>query len=49
MWMQDTFADAQDGVTNYAIEANGGTVFKRDHQVVAGTEVTSNGGSITGY
>lgn len=49
MWLQDTLADAQGGVTNYAIEANGGTVYTRGHQVVAGTEATSNGGSISGF
>ena len=34
------------GLTNYAIEANAGTVCKRDHVTVAGTEATSVGGEI---
>ncbi|PCI45033.1 MAG: hypothetical protein COB49_10480 [Alphaproteobacteria bacterium] len=49
MWLQDTVADAQNGVTNYAIEANGGTVFTRNHQALAGGVATSNGGSVTGF
>lgn len=49
MWLQNTVADAQDGATNLAIEANGGTVFTKDHQAVAGTVSTSNGGSVTPF
>ena len=49
MWLQDTVADAQNGVTNLAIEANGGTVYTRGHQALAGSDATSNGGSVTGF
>jgi len=49
MWLQGTVADAAGATTNFAIEANGGTVFRRDHQTLAGTEETSNGGSVTGF
>ncbi len=46
MWLEDTTADAAGAATNYAIDANGGTVLKRNHTNVAGTETTSAGGSI---
>ena len=49
MWLQDCTGDAQNAVTNYVIEANGGTVRKQGFQALAGTEATSNGGSITGF
>jgi len=49
MWLQDSVADAQNGATNYAIEANGGSVYTKGHQAVAGTVATSNGGSVTGF
>jgi hypothetical protein len=49
MWLQDSVADAQGGATNYAIEANGGTVYTRGHQALAGTEATSNGGSVSPF
>lgn len=49
MWLQDTVADAQNATTNYAIEANGGTVRTRSHQALAGSVETSNGGSVTGF
>lgn len=50
MWLQETTADASGGAsTNYAIEANGGTVLKRDHTSAAGTEETSGSGSIGSF
>ncbi len=49
MWMQDSVADASGSATNYAIEANGGTVYTKGHQAISGSVATSNGGSITGF
>jgi hypothetical protein len=49
MWLQNTKADAAGAVTNYAIEANAGTVFTRSHTDVAGTYATSVGGTISGF
>lgn len=50
MWLEETNASATDGlVNNYAIEANGGTVYKRDHTNTAGTEAVSAGGSIGSF
>ena len=50
MWLDGCRADAAGGaVTNYAIEANGGQVFKRGHVNVAGGELVSDGGLIASY
>lgn len=50
MWLEETTASATGGlVNNYAIEANGGTVYKRDHTNVAGTETAYSGGSIGSF
>lgn len=49
MWLQDTVADSQGGAVNFAVEANGGTVFTRGHHAVAGTESTTSGGSVTPF
>jgi len=49
MWLQDTAADAAGAAANFAIEANGGGVFTRDHNTVAGDVGTSNGGVVAGY
>ncbi|SDE46742.1 hypothetical protein SAMN04488105_10417 [Salipiger thiooxidans] len=47
MYLEETFADAAGGGTNnFAIEANGGTVLKRNHTNLAGTEEVSGAGSI---
>ncbi|WP_131822090.1 hypothetical protein [Salipiger thiooxidans] len=47
MWLWNTIASASGGsLTNYAIEANGGTVLKRNHTNAAGTEEVSGAGSI---
>ncbi|WP_289156091.1 hypothetical protein [uncultured Salipiger sp.] len=47
MYLEETFADAAGGGTNnFAIEANGGTVRKRNHTNIAGTEEASGAGSI---
>lgn len=47
MWLEGTRADASGQAENYAIEANGGTVYKRGHVTSAGTETAYSGGSIT--
>lgn len=50
MWLQRTVADAAGGaVSNLDIEANGGTVFTRDHLALAGTSSAYSGGSITAF
>lgn len=49
MWLQNTVADAAGSVENYAIEANAGNVFKRDHTAISGSETTSVGGVITTF
>jgi len=50
MWIEDSSADAQDGgSTNYAIEANGGTVKTRNFAVIAGDIYAYNGGSIGAF
>jgi hypothetical protein len=46
MWLQDTIADAAGSAENYAIEANGGAVLKRNTVTIAGTELVTDGGSI---
>lgn len=50
MWLQDTIADAAGGATqNDAIQANGGTVYTRNHTAVAGDVQLSSGGSVTPF
>jgi hypothetical protein len=49
MWLQDTIADAAGAESNFAIEANGGAVFIRDHQNIAGTVSVSSGGSVSPF
>ena len=50
MWLQHTTADAAQGSTvNHAIEANGGTVYLRDHLTLAGGESTSSGGAVLAF
>jgi hypothetical protein len=49
MWLQDTVADAAGAALNVAIEANGGTVFLRNHETRAGDLVTSIGGVIGSF
>lgn len=50
MWLENTQADAAGGaVSNLAIEANGGTVFVRDHSAISGTNSAYGGGSITAF
>ena len=49
MWLQDTVADAAGAAVNYAIEANGGSVFTRDHNTIAGNVDISNGGVVAEY
>ncbi|MEP2029441.1 MAG: hypothetical protein ABJI96_12140 [Paracoccaceae bacterium] len=50
MWLENTQADAAGGaVSNLAIEANGGSVFVRDHVTISGVNSAYGGGSITAY
>jgi len=49
MWLQDCESDAAGALENYALEANAGTVFTRDFNVVAGSIETSLGGSVTPF
>lgn len=49
MWLQDTVADAAGSAVNYSIEANDGTVFKRNHVNIAGTEIATGTGSISTF
>ncbi len=49
MWLQDCIGDAAGAATNYALEANAGTVFTRDFDIVAGSVETSLGGSVTPF
>ena len=49
MWLQNTIADAAGAATNYAIEANAGTVFIRSHTDTAGSYATSVGGTISAF
>jgi hypothetical protein len=50
MWLENTQADAAGGaVSNLAIEANGGTVFVRDHTAISGTNSAYGGGTITAF
>ena len=49
MWLQNTRADAAGAASNFAIEANGGTVSTRNHTNAAGRVETSGAGSVTGF
>lgn len=49
MWLQNTFADAAGAASNVAVEANGGSVARRNHTAISGTEVTSGTGSISAF
>ncbi len=50
MWLENTYADAAGGaVSNLDIEANGGTVFVRNHVAISGTNSAYSGGSITTF
>lgn len=50
MWLEETRADAAGGaLENLAIEANGGSVFLRNHVAVSGTESAYSGGSISPF
>ncbi|MGJ8543872.1 MAG: hypothetical protein ACSHWZ_00410 [Sulfitobacter sp.] len=49
MWLQDCRADAAGAALNYALEANAGTVFTRDFEIVAGGVEVSQGGSVTPF
>lgn len=49
MWSQNTRADAAGSVLNFAIEANAGTVYIRNHTDVSGSYETSVGGSISPF
>ncbi|TMV05599.1 hypothetical protein FGK63_16280 [Ruegeria sediminis] len=50
MWLQDTVADAAGGaVQNFAIEANGGSVFTRGHVALGGDVGLSSGGTVSSF
>jgi hypothetical protein len=49
MWLQDLAADADGAAENYAIEANGGTVFTRGFTAVSGEINAFSGGSVTPF
>ncbi|TNF19042.1 MAG: hypothetical protein EP318_16390 [Rhodobacteraceae bacterium] len=49
MWLLDAVADADGAATNYAIEANAGTVFTRGFQAISGSIETSSGGTVTPF
>lgn len=49
MWLQDVTADAAGSAANYALEANGGTVFTRGFNAISGTVEVSSGGSVTPF
>lgn len=49
MWLQNTIADADGAAVNYSIEADAGSVFTQSHIDLSGMQVTSSGGSITGF
>jgi hypothetical protein len=50
LWLENTQADAAGGaVSNLDIEANGGTVFVRNHVAISGTNSAYSGGSITAF
>ena len=49
MWLQNATADAAGGAVNYALEANGGTVFTRSFSPGTGTYEVYSGGSVTPF
>lgn len=49
MWLQGCYGDAAGSASNYALEANAGTVFTRDFVQVSGSVSTSLGGSVTPF
>lgn len=49
MWLQNASADAAGGSVNYALEANGGTVFTRAFVPGTGTFEVYSGGSVTPF
>ncbi|MEM6897252.1 MAG: hypothetical protein AAF576_07705, partial [Pseudomonadota bacterium] len=49
MWLQDVQLDAAGAAENYALEANGGTVFTRGLVVVTGEVWTYSGGSVSPF
>jgi hypothetical protein len=49
MWLQNTKADAAGSALNYAIEANAGSVFTRNHFDVSGVYDVTVGGTISGF
>ncbi|MEO1555934.1 MAG: hypothetical protein AAFS01_05850 [Pseudomonadota bacterium] len=49
MWLQNATADAAGGAINYALEANGGTVFTRSFSPGTGTYEVYSGGSVTPF
>ena len=49
MWLQNATADAAGGAVNYALEANGGTVFTRAFATGGGTFDVYSGGSVTPF
>jgi hypothetical protein len=49
MWLQDVVADAEGAAVNYALEANGGTVFTKGFTIVSGTVELTSGGSVTPF
>lgn len=49
MWLQGVSADADGGAVNYALEANGGSVFTRDFAIVSGSVEVTSGGTVTPF
>ncbi len=49
MWLQNASADAAGASVNYALEANGGTVFTRGFSTGAATLEVYSGGSVTPF
>jgi len=49
MWLQDVRSDAAGSAADYALEANGGTVFTRAFTIVSGTVEVTSGGSVTPF
>lgn len=49
LWLEGTIADAAGAAQNWAIEANGGQVFTRGHQTLAGGTLVTDGGAITPF
>ena len=49
MWLQDVTVDADGSAADYALEANGGTVFTRGFNVLSGAVEITSGGSVTPF